>query len=98
MANNDGLQMQPTEVSDAARQLDDLANRIDDLMATERSNLATTPAGRDEVSTHAATTLEAVSTSFGESIDQGIVELRQVAATLRAHTDSVMAAEEGFAV
>jgi len=98
MASSDDLQMQPTEVSEAATQLDDLANRIDHLMATERPNLATTPAGRDEVSTRAATTLDAVSTSFGDSADRGVVELREVAATLRAHTDSVVAAEEGFAV
>lgn len=98
MTNDSDFQMQPAEVSEASKQLDDLASRIEKLMTTERPNLTTTAAGRDEVSTGVANTLNDVSTTFGKSTDQGVEEIREIAATLRAHTDNVVAAEEGFAV
>jgi hypothetical protein len=67
-------------------------------MATEGLNLAVTPAGRDEVSQLVASTLNQAHTGFATSTDQGVNEIRETAATLRAHTNDVVAAEEDFVV
>jgi phage-related protein len=98
MASNGEFQMAPDEVVDATKQLDALAARIDKLMETEASNLTTTAAGRDEVSQRVAATLNDVHGGFTTSTDQGTTEIREIAATLRAHTDRVVSAEGDFTV
>ncbi|MCV7031005.1 PE family protein [Mycobacterium sherrisii] len=90
--------MQPDEVALATRQLDELAARAEKLMQTEAPNLTTVAPARDEVSQRVASTLNEVHSAFGKSADQATTEIRQVAATLRAHRDNVVAAEEDFAV
>ncbi|WP_235010201.1 PE family protein [Mycobacterium sp. 3519A] len=95
MSEND-FQMQPAEVVDITRRLDDLATRVQALIDTERPNLSPAAAGHDEVSGRVAQTLGAVSVAFGKSTDQGLTELREVAATLRSHTDHVVDAESDF--
>jgi hypothetical protein len=90
--------MQPTEVADATRQLDALATRVENLIATESPNLSVTAPGRDEVSARVASTLNAVHAGFTKSMDQGANEIREMAATLRAHTDNVMVADQDFVV
>jgi ABC-type transporter Mla subunit MlaD len=98
MGSIDEFRMQPAEVVEATTQLDALAARIEKLMATEGPNLTVTAAGRDEVSGRVASTLNGVHAEMATSIDAGNEQLRQTAATLRAHTNDVAAAEDDFAV
>jgi hypothetical protein len=90
--------MEPTEVTDATKQLDALVARVDKLMATETPNLVASAPGRDEVSQRVAATLNTVQASFSSSADRGVTALREAAATLRAHTDDIIAADQDFAV
>ncbi|WP_445161766.1 PE family protein [Mycobacterium sp. Dal123C01] len=90
--------MQPQEVADATKQLDALASRAEKLMQTEAPNLTVTAAARDEVSRRAASTLNEVHSEFSKSADQAKTEIRRMAASLRAHTDNVVAAEQDFTV
>jgi len=98
MTSTDDFRMQPAEVADATKQLDALASRVEKLMATEGPNLTVTAAGRDEVSGRVASTLNAVHAQVAASIGQGNDQIRATAATLRAHTDDVVAAEHDFVV
>jgi tetrahydromethanopterin S-methyltransferase subunit G len=98
MTSTSEFRMQPAEVNDATKRLDELADRVQKLMQTEAPNLAVTASGRDEVSQRVAATLNDVHTAFTTSTDQGTNEIREIAATLRAHSDHIVAAEEEFAV
>jgi len=98
MSGTDDFRMQPAEVTEATKQLDALASRVEQLMATEGPNLTVTAAGRDEVSARVASTLNAVHAQMVTSIGQGTTQVRATAATLRAHTDDVVAAEHDFTV
>jgi hypothetical protein len=96
--NNSEFAMRPDEVTDAAGQLDALADRMGKLMQTEAPNLTVVAPGRDEVSQRVASTLNQVHADFAKSSDQGMNEVREIAATLRAHTGHVVDVEQGFAV
>jgi PE family len=96
MKSTTDFQLQPADVTDATKQLDELADRVDKLMQAEAPNLAVTASGRDEVSQRVAATLNDVNAAFAKSVGQGTNEIREVAATLRAHTDRVVAAEQDF--
>jgi ABC-type transporter Mla subunit MlaD len=98
MTGTFGLRMQPAEVIDAAQQLDQLAGRADKLMQAEMPNLAVTAPGRDDVSQRVASTLNDVHDEFRKVTDRGANEIRGFAASLRAHTDNILAAEGEFAV
>jgi hypothetical protein len=98
MTSTSELRMQPAEVTDATKQLDELADRVQKLMEAEAPNLAVIPSGRDEVSQRVAATLNEVHAAFTKSTDQGTNEIREIAATLRAHSDHIVAAEQEFAV
>jgi len=90
------MSIQPDEVADVSRQLDELASRAARILSDESPNLTVTASGRDEVSQRVADTLNGVHTSFGSAADAGLGEMREVAATLRTHTDNIVAADEGF--
>lgn len=94
MADRAGMSIQPAEVGEVTRQLDELANRVQRLMADEATNLTVTASGRDEVSQRVASTLNEVHTSFGTTADQGLTEIREVAATLRGHSNNIAASED----
>lgn len=96
MADNAGMSIQPAEVAEVSRQLDELANRVERVLKDEATNLTVTAAGRDEVSQRIATTLNEVHTAFGVSAGQGLGEMHEVAATLRGHSDNIAAAEQDF--
>ncbi|MBB5167583.1 PE domain-containing protein [Mycobacterium sp. AZCC_0083] len=98
MTRNDGYRIEPLAVADATNQLDELASRIERLMQTEAPNLTVAAPARDEVSQRVASTLNDVQAGFARSTDQGTHEMRAVAATLRAHTNNVAAAEQDFTV
>lgn len=94
MADSAGMSIQPAEVEDVSRQLDELANRVQRVMADESPNLTVTASGRDEVSQRVASSLNEVHGSFGTAADQGMTELREVSATLRGHSNNIAASED----
>lgn len=96
MADSAAMSIQPAEVLEVTRQLDELAGRVQRVMADEATNLTVTAAGRDEVSQRVAGTLNEVHASFGTAADQGLGEMHEVAATLRAHSNNLVAADEDF--
>jgi ElaB/YqjD/DUF883 family membrane-anchored ribosome-binding protein len=98
MTSTADFRMQPAEVADATKQIDQLASRAEKLMQTEAPNLTVTAAARDEVSQRVSSTLNEVHAAFSKSTDEATNQLRNIAATLRAHTDNVVAAEQDFAV
>lgn len=98
MANSNEFVMQPAEVADATKHLDALADRVEKLMQAEAANLTVTASGADEVSQRVASTLNEVHGTFRASSDLGTTEVREIAATLRQHTDNVVASDTGFVV
>ncbi len=96
MADSAGMSIQPDEVAEVSRQLDELASRAQRVLQDEAVNLSVTPSARDEVSQRVAGTLNEVHTSFGTAADQGLGEMREVAATLRGHSDNIAAADADF--
>lgn len=96
MADSAGMSIQPSEVGEVSRQLDELATRVQRVLHEEAANLTVTASGRDEVSQRIAHTLNEVHTAFGKSADQGLGEMHEVAATLRGHSSNIVAAEEDF--
>jgi hypothetical protein len=96
MADSAGMSIQPAEVLEVTRQLDELAGRVQRVMADEAANLTVTASGSDEVSQRVAGTLNEVHAAFGTAADQGLGEMHEVAATLRAHSNNVVAADEEF--
>jgi PE family len=98
MASNADFSMSPAELTEATKQLDALADRIEGLMHNEASNLTVVAAGRDEVSQRVASTLNDVHGGFTKSTDRGMIEIRETAAALRAHADHVVAADQDLAV
>ena len=98
MPNNPEFSMQPSDVMEAAGQLDALADRLDKVMTVEAPNLTVVAPGRDEVSQRMASTLNDVHTSFADTAGRGSNEVREIAATLRAHTQNILDSENDFIV
>jgi hypothetical protein len=96
MADREGMSIQPDEVAEVSRQLDELANRAQRVLTDEAANLTVTASARDEVSQRVAGTLKEVHASFGTAADKGLGEMHEVAATLRGHSDNIVAADEDF--
>ena len=89
MAENSGVSIQPAGVNDVTKQLDELADRLQHVMDTERPNLTTVASGRDEVSQRVAQTANQVHDSFTKASDQAVNEIHEVAATLRSHSGRI---------
>jgi hypothetical protein len=96
MPASQGLSIDTRQLADAAARIDEIAARLDDLMKVERPHLETVPVGRDEVSVRAAATLDTVQASYATSAVQGVAELREIAAALRAGVGNVTGAEAEF--
>ena len=96
MADNTGMSIQPSEVLEVTRQLDDLAARVERVMTDEATNLTVTASARDEVSQRIASTLNEVHASFHTTSERGLTEIREVAATLRGHSSNIAAADQDF--
>jgi hypothetical protein len=96
MADSAGMSIQPQDVADVSRQLDELADRAQRVLTDEAANLTVTASGRDEVSQRVANTLNEVHATFGTAADQGLGEMHEVAATLRGHSENIVAADEDF--
>ncbi len=82
--NFDGVQFDPVTARNAAVRLDGLADRLEGDLRTNDVALRVAPAGVDEVSARAAGTMTDVAASYSDSAASGILELRKLAATLRA--------------
>ncbi|NKY31768.1 PE family protein [Nocardia speluncae] len=87
------MEYDPDRARGAALDLDALADRLDATLRTEWPLLNAPPAGSDEVSVEAAQTLRRVGESYSVSGDLAVVELRKLAATVRAQADGVLAME-----
>jgi hypothetical protein len=98
MDYSDVLSIRPGDVSDVTGQLTELADRVRRVMDAEALNLTVQASARDEVSQRVASTLNQVHTSFTKASDRGDTQIREVATTLRTHTDNVVAADEGLAI
>ena len=96
MADSAGMSIQADEVAEVSRKLDELAARAERVLHDEAVNLTVTASARDEVSQRVAGTLNEVHASFGTAAGQGLGEMREVAATLRGHSDNIVAADEDF--
>ncbi|MCM6776093.1 PE domain-containing protein [Nocardia sp. CDC159] len=79
-----GLSFDPAAATDAAARLDALAQRLEDDLRADEPALTVPAAGVDEVSVRAAETMNGVAGSFSETANAGILELRKLAASLRA--------------
>lgn len=93
MANINGLSVQPAEVTETTKQLDDLAARIERVLQVEAPALTVVASGRDEVSQRVAGTLNEVHADFADSSGRGVEELREAAATLRAQNAGLVGAD-----
>ncbi|MDP7705216.1 MULTISPECIES: PE family protein [unclassified Mycobacterium] len=89
MTDYNHLSIRPDEVTEVTRQLDELANRMQHVLDTERPNLTTIASGQDEVSQRVAHTLNEVHGSFTKSSEQGANEIREVSATMRSHAGRI---------
>ena len=92
--SSDQLKVDSVELLRAAGELDALADGLEAALSQEKSALSVNPAGRDEVSVAAATTLSAVAESYVRGASAGVHELRKIAAVLRAHAVGYRGAEE----
>jgi PE family len=98
MDHSDVFSIRPGDVGDVTGQLTELADRVRRVLDTEALSLTVVAPARDEVSQRVASTLNEVHTSFTKASDRGQTQIREVATTLRTHTDNVVAADEGLAV
>lgn len=81
------------DVAEAAKQLDALADRLHKALQDDDANLNVIASGRDEVSVRSAGTMNEVKGSFAKSTQQGVNELREIAASLRAHASTAAAVD-----
>lgn len=92
------MEFDPTLAIRIATDLDDLANRLESDLRANASALAAPAPGLDEVSLRAAATLGEVASSFDLTSTSGVVELRRLAATLRAQSRELVGMDSGNAV
>lgn len=89
MGETGDIQIRPGEVAEVTKQLDELANRMQQVMTTEAPNLTVVASGRDEVSTRVAKTTNEVHDLFTKASEQAVNEVHEVAATLRAQSGRI---------
>ncbi|WP_019926185.1 PE family protein [Nocardia sp. BMG111209] len=87
------MEFDPVRADRAAADLDALADRLDVDLRVRRPALAVSAPGTDEVSRRAALTLSEVAADYGDRAASGVLELRKLAATLRAQSRSLAGME-----
>ncbi|MFQ6395296.1 PE family protein [Nocardia sp. KC 131] len=87
------VQLDPAATRAVAARLDSLAARLEDDLESTRAALTLAPAGIDEVSGRATQTFNSVGADYQQLHRRGTLELRKLAATLRAYTRSFDHAE-----
>ncbi|SIS15575.1 PE family protein [Williamsia sterculiae] len=81
----------------AAHEMDALADHLETALGNHAPTLSVQPAGADEVSARAAETFSEVAEKYGVEGSHGVLELRKIAATLRAQAADFAAADETVA-
>ncbi len=78
------LRVEPAELISAASDLDRIADRLELALIGAGRSLTVAAQGRDEVSAAAAASFSAVAASFEKDTATGVLEMRKIAAVLRA--------------
>ena len=91
------LSVDPDELITAAKDLDLLADRVERSLIGTTDRRTVAPAGRDEVSIAVANSFDAVAGGFDADAASGVLELRKLAATLRAQATGVVDADDAVA-
>lgn len=91
------LSVDPDELITAAKDLDLLADRVERSLIGTTDRRTVTPAGRDEVSIAVANSFDAVAGGFDADAASGVLEVRKLAATLRAQATGVVDADDAVA-
>lgn len=82
--SNSRLRVEPAELISAASDLDRIADRLELALTGAGRALPVAAQGRDEVSTAAAASFTAVAEKFEKDTATGVLEMRKIAAVLRA--------------
>ncbi|WP_431817579.1 PE family protein [Gordonia jacobaea] len=91
------LSVDPDELITAAKDLDLLADRVERSLIGTTDRRTVAPAGSDEVSIAVANSFDAVAGGFDADAASGVLELRKLAATLRAQATGVVDADDAVA-
>ena len=78
------LRVEPAELISAATDLDRIADRLEQAVIGAGRALPVPAQGRDEVSAAAAASFSAVAEKFEKDSVSGVLEMRKIAAVLRA--------------
>ena len=92
------LAVDPHELRSAAHRLDELASRLHGALAKAGQQTTVSAAGGDEVSVRAASTFNTVARGFDDDGDSAVLELRKIAAVLRAQANAYGSVEDANAV
>ncbi|MBY4573646.1 PE family protein [Gordonia paraffinivorans] len=84
------IRVEPAELVTAAAELDKIADRLESTLVGTRDALSVPAQGRDEVSLAAAASFTTVAEKFGQDTASGVLEMRKIAATLRAQAAGLM--------
>ncbi|GAC00793.1 hypothetical protein GONAM_19_01070 [Gordonia namibiensis NBRC 108229] len=82
--SNAQLRVEPAELMSAAVDLDKIADRLEMALTGAGPKLTVDAQGRDEVSTATAASFTKVARDFEKDSATGVLELRKIAALLRA--------------
>ena len=91
--SNAQLRVEPTELISAAVDLDKIADRLELALTGAGSKLSVHAQGRDEVSTATAASFTTVAREFENNTATGVLELRKIAALLRAQASGFIDGE-----
>lgn len=91
------LSVDSDELLTAAADLDRLADRVERSVIGASGRKTIAAAGRDEVSVAVARSFDAVAQGFDADAASGVLELRKLAATLRAQATRIVGADDEIA-
>ncbi|KAF0970146.1 MULTISPECIES: PE family protein [Gordonia] len=91
--SNTQLRVEPDALFSAAGDLDKIADRLELALNGAGPKLAVHAQGRDEVSTATAASFTSVAREFEKDTATGILELRKIAALLRAQASGFIEGE-----
>ncbi|MBO0853862.1 MAG: PE family protein [Nocardia sp.] len=92
------MEFDPATAARTAADLDALADRLAVGLRVDGPALSVPAPGADPVSRHTATTLTDVAASFESASDKGVLEMRKLAATLRAQAHGLSRMDSDNAV
>ncbi|MDS1113967.1 PE family protein [Gordonia westfalica] len=95
--SNAQLRVEPAELISAAGDLDKIAERLELALAGAQGALSVPAQGRDEVSVASAASFTTVAEKFEKDTATGVLELRKIAATLRAQASGLIDSDSAAA-